>query len=73
MCKYTENYIDLPYWQKQGSNFSVNLHFVYSLLSNCAREINIYDSSLENAVDFYCADQKKCSHQPTTALMYEIS
>lgn len=73
MCKYTENYIDLPYWRKQGSHFSVNLHFVYNLLSKYSREINIYDSSLENEVDFYCADQKKCSHQPNTALMYEIS
>lgn len=59
MCKYTQNYIDLRYWHKQGSNFSVNLYFVYNLLSYCSREINIYDSSLENAVDFYCADQKK--------------
>lgn len=59
MCKYTENYTDLQYWHKQGSIFNVNLHFVYNLLSSYSREINIYDNSLENEVDFYCADQKK--------------
>lgn len=59
MFKYIEGYIDLPYLHKQGSYFSVNLHFVYNPLSNYSREINIYDNSLENAVDFYCVDQKK--------------
>lgn len=64
MFKYIEGYIDLPYLRKQGSYFSVNLHFVYNLLSSYSREINIYDNSLENAVDFYCVDQKK-NQSPT--------
>lgn len=69
MFKYTENYIDLPYLRKQGSYFTVNLHFLYNPFSSYSREINIYDNSLENAVDFYCAEQKECSHQPTTTLI----
>ena len=70
MFKYIGNYIDLPYLHKQGSYFSVNWYFAYNLLSKYSKEINTYDNSLENAVDFYCADQKKkCSHQPTTTLI----
>lgn len=64
MFNYIENYTDLPYLHKQGSYFSVSLQFVYNLLSNQPRETNIYYDSLENAVDFYCADQKNAVTNP---------
>lgn len=57
MFKYIESHIDcLAYTNKEV--ILVLIYICTQPAFNYSREINIYDDSLKNAVDFYCADQK---------------